>query len=338
VKILNNVVHDIQAENGGDGAGAHGIAVYGTTTAPSERIEIAGNELYGLVLGWSEAVVVNGNVRDFDVHDNVVHDVNNIAFDFIGFESDVCPSCSQDDVTAESNVNRARNGRVVDNVAYNVTSFGNPAYGNDKAAGCFYVDGGAGIVIERNVAYGCDLGVELASEWYGKSTRDIVVRNNFLYANDVACIATGGYSSGNGSGGGAAKNCLVLNNTLSDCARSGWADAGILLQNRNQSNVYQNNVVVATPGTSAIVDGGSANTGNVFDYNIYFGGGLDGVTDGAHSKTIDPGLVNAAAGDLHLGPNSPAKNAGNDALDVGETDIDGEVRKNGAVDIGADEL
>ncbi|MDI3285234.1 DUF1565 domain-containing protein [Polyangium sp. 15x6] len=338
IVIRDNVIHDILAENGGDGTGAHGIAVYGTETTPAERISVIGNELHDLVLGWSEALVINGNVRDFEVRDNHVHHVNNIAFDFIGFEGDVCGSCSQDDEIDAPDVNRVRKGLIVGNLAHDVTSAGNPAYGNEKAAGCFYVDGGADLVIERNTAHDCDLGVELASEWFGKSTRAIVVRNNFLHDNDVTCIATGGYSSGNGGGGGAAKNNVIVNNTLFNCSRDGWADAAILLQNRNEGNVYQNNIVVATMGTSAVVIAGSGNTGNVFDFNIYFNGGLDGASGGANSLTVDPKLVNPLNGDLHLSPGSPAKDEGSGAVDVGAVDIDGENRKNGPVDIGADEL
>ncbi len=338
VILRDNVIHDIRAENGGNAAGAHGIGVYGTETTPAERIEIVDNELSHLVLGWSEALVVNGNVRDFEVRDNHVHHVNNIAFDFIGFESDVCGACSQDDVTDAPDVNRVRKGLIVGNRAHDVTSFGNPAYGEVKSAGCFYVDGGADLVIERNVAHGCDLGVELASEWFGKSTRGIVVRNNFLHANDVTCLATGGYSAGNGGGGGAAKNNWILNNTLFDCSRNGWTDAAILLQNRNEGNVYQNNIVIAAPGKTVVLASGSGNMGNTFDFNVYFGGGVDGVEGGSSSLNVYPELVDPENGDLHLKPGSPAKDKGNGALDVGATDIDGQNRKNGTIDIGADEL
>jgi hypothetical protein len=338
IAIRNNLVHGIVAQNGGNASGAHGIGVYGTKTTPSERIEISGNEVHDLVLGWSEAVVINGNVRDFDVVDNRVHDVNNISFDFIGFEADVCTACLQTDVFDVANVNRVRNGRIRGNTAYNVTSFGNPAYGMEKAAGCFYVDGGASLIIEGNVAYACDLGVELASEWYGKSTREIIVRNNFLYGNDVTCISTGGYDPGMSSGGGSAKDNHIVNNTLFDCSRAGWADAALLLQNRNQNNFYENNIIYATAGTAAVLDGGSLNTGNVFDYNIYFGGAVTGVTGGVSSLKVDPKLVDPTNGDLHISAGSPAKDKGNSAESVGTTDIDGTNRKNGVVDIGADEL
>lgn len=338
VRIAHNVVHGIAAQNGGNGSGAHGIAVYGTTTTPVERVTIEGNELYGLLLGWSEAVVVNGNVRDFAVTANLVHDVDNIAFDFIGFEADVCPSCTQDDVTNVADVNRVRSGTVVGNVAHHVTSNGNPAYGSERSAGCFYVDGGADLVIERNVAHHCDLGVELASEHYGKSTRGVVLRNNFLYQNDVTGLATGGYSSGTGAGGGSTTGCVIVGNTISDSSRNGWANAGIFLQSRNVGNVFANNIVVASAGSDCVAVGGSMNSGNVFDRSVYSGGAVSGVSGGANSITADPRLVDPANGDLHLGPGSPAIDAGDASLgDPGAVDIDGQPRQVGALDIGADE-
>ena len=130
VVIRNNDVHHITAPGGGGkDTGAHGIAVYGEKTTPSEDVHLEGNLLHDLVLGPSEAMVVNGNVRKLEVLGNTVHDVNNIAFDFIGFEPDVCASCSQADVTDVDNVNRARDGLVRGNTAFNMTTATRPAYG-----------------------------------------------------------------------------------------------------------------------------------------------------------------------------------------------------------------
>jgi hypothetical protein len=340
VVIRNNEVHHITAPNGGKDTGAHGIAVYGEKTTPSEDVHLTGNLLHDLVLGPSEALVVNGNVRKFEVLDNTVHDVNNIAFDFIGFEPDVCASCSQADVTDVPNVNRAREGLVRGNTAFNMTTATNPAYGGEKAAACFYVDGGAGIIIERNVAHDCDLGVELASEHYQKATRAVFVRDNFLYDNDVTGIATGGYDPGTGPGGGSAEQCWIVNNTIVNSSRNGWADAGLLLQNRNVGNHFENNIVVATTGGSTVSDGGLKNTGNLIDYNVYFNGALAGVIDGGHSIGKDPLLISPSTGDLHLSAGSPAIDKGDDMVGANgapqDLDIDGEPRK-GHFDIGADE-
>jgi hypothetical protein len=340
VTVRDNVVHTIHAENGGRDHGAHGIAVYGTRTTPTENVVLEGNELRAMVLGPSEAMVLNGNVRRFTVRGNTVHDVNNIAFDFIGFERDVCPSCGGTDVVDSATVNRARDGLVAENLAYNVTSARNPAYAGEKAAGCFYVDGGARIVIERNRAHHCDLGVELASEHAGLSTREITVRNNALWLHDVTGISTGGYDPGTGPGGGSAIRCVVAHNTIVDASRSGWANTGLLLQNRNVDNVYVNNVIVSSTGSgrSSIASGGTMNRGNTVDYNLTFRGGVSGLTVGTRMVSGDPRFVSEATADFRLQAGSPALDRAQpfDAARDGTVDLAGSPRLRGAApDLGA---
>lgn len=125
--------------------------------------------MYALKLGSSEALVVNGNVEHFAITNNIVRDSNNIGIDAIGFEG-VAPDEAYD---------QARDGVIADNLAYNIDSFANPAYQGERSADCFYVDGGTRIVIERNIAHHCNIGVELASEHRGKATSYITLRNKF---------------------------------------------------------------------------------------------------------------------------------------------------------------
>jgi hypothetical protein len=334
IVVRNNRIRGIRAENGGSDGGAHGIGVYGTKTDPAEDIVLEANELSNLVLGPSEALVVNGNVRRFKVLSNEVHGANNIAFDFIGYEG-TCAACTGSDLTAAA-VDRVRDGVVSDNLAYDVTSRGNPAYGQDRSAGCFYVDGGGNIVIERNVAHHCDLGVELASEHAGKATTAIVVRNNFFWSNWVAGISTGGYSTGTGPGGGSAEGCSIVHNTIVDSSRDSWASTGLLLQSRNRGNTYVNNIIVATSGSAALRVDGAGNANNTIHHNLYAGGGVVGATAGTGSILAPAGLRSAAAGDLHLAAGSPALGAGAalPANLAGATDIDGEAR---GTDMGADQ-
>lgn len=333
--VLRNVlVREIKAEAGGADGGAHGIAIYGTNADPIEDVVVEASELQDLVLGASEALVVNGNVRRFTIRRTSVHDANNIAFDFIGYEG-TCSGCSGDDLGAPS-VDRARDGVVSGNVAYNITSRGNPAYGQDRSAGCFYVDGGGRITIERNTAHHCDIGVELASEHAGKATSEIIVRNNFLFTNWVTGISTGGYDAGNGPGGGRAEGCSVVHNTIVDSARDSWAKTALLLQNRNVNNVYANNILVASTGTSALKVDGAGNQGNAIDHNLY-AGAVTGAQPGAGSISgQQPAFVSAATGDLHLQATSPAIGHGAvlAAAIAGTFDIDGDARGN---DIGADQ-
>lgn len=335
VLIRGNEVHHISGAQGGAAGGAHGIAVYGTETTATTDVRLEGNHVHHLTLGPSEAVVVNGNVRGFRVTDNHVHDTDNIAFDFIGFEGDVCPRCSQvEGVSAD--VERAREGVISGNLAHDVTSANNPAYSGELASSCFYVDGASDLVIERNVGHGCDLGIELASEHHGHATARITVRNNFLWGNRVTGIASGGYDDGTGPGGGSAEDCVVVHNTVVDSSRGGWADTGVLLQNRNVNVTYANNVIVASRGFDAVNIAGSLNRNVQLHHNLVFGGGYQNATPGAGSLTADPKLVDGGLGNFHLLPNSPCIGAGAALSDAqrGLLDLDGDPR---GTDLGADQ-
>ena len=71
-----------------------------TRATPIEEIAIIDNELRHLTLGSSEALVVNGNVEDFLIEGNRVHDTNNIGIDVIGFEG----------MASDPTVDQARDG------------------------------------------------------------------------------------------------------------------------------------------------------------------------------------------------------------------------------------
>jgi parallel beta-helix repeat protein len=344
IKILGNKIHNIE-HNGtsSNGTDAHGIACYGTSgTQSMNNIVIDGNELYSLKLGSSESLVLNGNVDTFQISNNIVHDNNNIGIDMIGFEG-----------TASAN-DQARNGIVYGNTVYDIDSYGNVAYGTDRSADGIYVDGGKNIVIERNRVYRCNLGIELASEHSGKSTSNIVVRSNFIYRNDWAGIAMGGYDTKRGS----TKYCIVVNNTLFQNDVLDWDSGEIYLQYDIDTCRIQNNIVVTTSGNLCVSNDYTANTGNVVDYNLYFN--PDGTSNtqwqwkkttytgyssyssstgnDAHSLFVYPMFMDTATLNLHLSTSSAAVNAGILVDSVGTMDFDGDVRIAGMhIDIGADE-
>ncbi|MBL0715629.1 MAG: right-handed parallel beta-helix repeat-containing protein [Desulfosarcina sp.] len=77
IAIRNNKIHGFDSDNN-----AHGIAVYGIGKSKSKGIRdviIEGNEVYSMRTGSSESIVVNGNVRRWEIKNNDVYDVNNIA-------------------------------------------------------------------------------------------------------------------------------------------------------------------------------------------------------------------------------------------------------------------
>lgn len=344
IEIRDNNIHDI--ENSCEECGAHGIAVYGRDSEASiHDILIDGNEVHHNKLGWSESVVLNGNVEKFVVSDNVVHDNDNIGIDLIGFEGQ----------NPDPNLDRARDGAVVGNLVYNINSYGNPAYGEDRSADGIYVDGGTGILIEANTVHHANIGIELASEHAGKDTSYITVRNNFVHDNTQVGIAIGGYDEERGR----TEWCTIVNNTLFNNATEGDWGAELYIQFDTRFNVIKNNLIHANEARLFMESWSPVMTGNSVDYNLYYapGGGTDGswIWQGeayddfasyqaasgndAHSVIgLDPLLVDPEAGDLHIGAGSPAVGAGQDLSEAGAADMDDEARIQGTIDIGADEL
>ncbi len=352
IQVRDNRVHDIETNARVDadlfGADAHGIAVYGTAAPKSlNNIIIDGNELYDLKLGSSEALVLNGNVENFTVSGNIVHDVDNIAIDFIGFEG----------TSPETAYDQARNGIAKKNKIYNVSSYGNPAYGEEYSAGGIYVDGGKDIIIEMNTVYKSDIGVEIASEHRNRATSNITVRNNFLFNNRMAGIAMGGYDKQRGS----TEDCVIVHNTLynNDTLQDGNGEIGISFDTRN--NVIKNNIIYTNDQNLFIGNTFTKNSGNEIDNNLYFSpGGKNGsewqwkgetfesfpdyreeTGNDENSIFKDPNFVNRKKPDIHLKTGSPAIDVGEELDDdeAGDFDIDGDERiLKGAVDIGADEF
>ncbi|WP_138753880.1 right-handed parallel beta-helix repeat-containing protein [Paenibacillus sinopodophylli] len=344
IYILNNNVHDIA--NKSSSGNAHGIHFYGSSSVEMSNIKISGNEVHHLITGYSESVTLSGNINGFSVDNNTIHDNNNIGIDIAGFYGACSGLCTD----------QARNGTVSDNVVYNIDSSTNPAYKGVHAAGGIYVDGGTGVVIERNLVFNNDFGIELASENQGKLTNKIIVRNNYVHHNYGAGIIMGGSSSSNG---GASDN-IISNNTLieNDTLNQGYGE--ITLQWNNKNNKIINNLIYSTPQKAFIYKSNTSGSGNIIDYNLMYrpGGLSDAVTwrwQGAsystwdaykkatghdeHSIFSDPSLTDKN-GDALLNSNSPAINKGLTESNLnGLSDFHNTVRLQGAsVDIGASEF
>ena len=342
VRLVDNVVRDMgttfEGRNGGD---AHGIGVFGTEADhPIEEVQIVGNELANLTLGSSEALVVNGNVKDFLIDDNRVHDTNNIGIDVIGFEG----------TAPDPTVDQARDGIVRGNEVWNIDSYGNPAYGNDRSADGIYIDGGRDILVEGNTIHDVNIGIELASEHAGRSTRNITARNNLVYDSTAIGIAIGGYDRRRGS----TEDCIIVNNTVVNTD-----GVELLVQFDTRNNVIANNVIVAGARHVFVENDYRENVGNVLDHNLYFS--VDGSSAGTwqwkgvgyddfdrwsarsgndrHSTFADPGFVDPAADDFSLGAGSPAVDAGAFLAAAGATDLGGHPRAQaGGIDLGAFEV
>lgn len=112
---------------------AHAIAVYGTNNKASiDGLIIDGCEVYNNILGQSETITLNGNVTNFRITNNKVHDNDNIGICIIGYEG-----------IAHSN-DSARSGIISDNQVWNISSSKNKTY-KDNCADGIYVDGGTDV-------------------------------------------------------------------------------------------------------------------------------------------------------------------------------------------------
>jgi hypothetical protein len=351
IELLKNNVHHIeQTFNGRDGPGhganGFGIAVYGTDAkTPISELVIDGNEVHHLQTGSSESLVVNGNVTNFRITHNVVHDNNNIGIDVIGFER----------TAPDPAVDQARDGVVSGNLVYNITSRGNPAYGDEQNSDGIYVDGGTRILIEQNVMHDVDFGIELASEHRDRATSYIIARNNLIYHCHTAGVSIGGYSPERGR----TEHSTVVNNTLYDNDTSGTGSGEFQMQWNMADDIFANNVVYSGPRCLITVNKSKVEKDRppvTIDHNLYYcASGANASTwaeasttatgfdkyaqstgNDRHSRFLDPHFVDAATHDFHLRSDSPALAAGTtDGVPVGELDLEGSPRvKSGHIDIG----
>ena len=185
IEIRNNIVHDIgpgQIEDGSCYYNGHGIIAQSEGALISDLV-IDGNELHDLYVGNSEVLVVNGDVSDFCVTRNFVHDVDNIAIDIIGYE--------------KNSRETARRGGIADNVILDASNYwpyctrGNCTYPRgDESSDGIYVDGGASLMIEYNVVGRTDHGIELQSE-NGQLIRDVEVQHNVVFNSNYRNFTLG---------------------------------------------------------------------------------------------------------------------------------------------------
>lgn len=351
IELLKNNVHHIQQtfpgrDAPGSGGNGFGIAVYGTDAkTPITDLVIDGNEVHHLKTGSSESLVVNGNVTNFRITNNVVHDNNNIGIDVIGFER------TAPDVA----VDQARDGLVSGNLVYNITSRGNPAYRNDESSDGIYVDGGTRILIERNIIHDVDFGIELASEHKNGATSYITARNNLIYHSHTAGVSIGGYAPERGR----TVHCVVVNNTLFENDTSATGSGEFQMQWNMADNVFANNIVYAGPRCLMTLIRSQVDKQSppaMIDSNLYYCASgaqasrwagasttttgfekyVDDTGNDRHSRFADPRFVNSANIDFHLQSDSPGLAAGTiENISAGEFDLEGAPRVTaGKIDVG----
>jgi len=349
VQLLNNLVHNIMTSSEKNG-NAFGIAVYGTSQTPISYLVISGNEVYSLKTGNSESVNVDGNVTNFAITNNLVHDNDNIGIAAIGYEG-----------VGPVGYDESMYGEISGNTVYNISGIHNAGEGDSYDADGVYCDGCAYVTVEDNLIHNVDYGIEVASEHkicqstgteysssgtIGKGTspcngRYVTVRNNVIYDSNACGISIGGYS--NNVGGSA--HVVIVNNTLYDNNTQKQA-AEFQIQyhsGKAQGNIFENNIVYAgtqnvwiysfvkptttypaPPATlnwnlyysaAGYVKGTSITWAGVSSYKNYAAYQTTTGED-ANSPNANPLFVNVGATppDFDLSATSPAVNAGSIGL------------------------
>jgi len=251
ITLENNHVQRIETH--ADDGNGHGIAIYGTGTM--KDINISNNTLEDLKLGASESLVLNGNIDVFKVENNIVRRSDNIGIDLIGYEG----------ISNDKKVDFVRNGIIKNNIVYEISSYGNPAYGKDYAAGGIYVDGGKNITIEKNTVYKSDIGIEATSEHAKKYADSIKIINNIIYENFYTGISIGGYDENRGG----TINSTISQNILYRNDTKGLDGGQLLLQYDTKNNVIERNVLTAGPSRIFISNYFTANQKNKLQKNVF---------------------------------------------------------------------
>jgi len=365
ISVLNNHIHAIATTGTTcDSANALGLAAYGTSaTASIRNLTIKGNEIDRTTTGCSETLTVNGNVENFSITENLIHDTNNIGIDAIGYEG----TAPAGKMCGTELCDRARNGEISGNIIYNITSNHNPVYGaGSYGADGIYVDGGTHIVIERNLVHNTDIGIEITSENPGNEAPGrekgdyVTARNNVIYHSNTVGITIGGYAD-SGPGGGGTDHCTIVNNTLFDNDTANTGSGEFQIQFHATNNIFENNILYAGRQGLFVNDFTSFKSEPAsLDYNLYFStaGASKGTwvwqaktytgytpyrsntgNDSHSPQFLNPSFISLGTPpNLDIKSNSPAENAGVNlrAGVVGKVDFAGKPRtRNGKINIGA---
>ena len=192
VAITNNEIYDFSTDNGN----AHAIGIYGTGGESSESIRhilISGNTIHDMRTGSSESIALNGNVIRFQIDNNDIYDINNIAIDIIGGEG-TSPTREKNGRVIPGKYDAARYGYVEDNFVENLSTANNPAYDNKESwAAAIYIDGGRYVKVVDNVIQKAAWGYEIGAE-NCMVTRHIIMYGNSAEESYFGDLTVGGYN------------------------------------------------------------------------------------------------------------------------------------------------
>jgi len=299
---------------------AFGLVVAGTSgTTALTNISIIGNTLSNMMTGCSETMELDGNINGFIIANNLVHNNSNIGIAALGGE------CVASGVTCTNGYDgspndQARNGEIYGNTVYENPSNGTgttppvAAASNPYGSKCYcadgiYIDGSASNIVEQNIVYLVDLGIEVTGEGAAQNTTNNTVRDNLFFYNTAAGISIGGQGTPGGS-----SNSTIVNNTTWDNGNNTNGAIGEFATGTDLTgtNIVENNIFYASSVTGTLVDAVTTSTVTL-NYNLYYAPSSSenwiwgsktytafstyqsGAKQDAHSQYADPLFVNINA-------------------------------------------
>ena len=243
IYITNNTVRYT-----GQGDGGNSIRIYNQSGNANENnalrnVVVSGNHVHDGRSGTTETFVTNGNIEGIRVFDNVIHNNNNIGFDFIGYEG------------GSNQFNRARHVLAFNNIVFGIKTINGasmyksdggerprPLGNYDPCSVGVYVDGGTKIRIFNNLIFDCDIGIEVACERttvgvgsFPFTKTDVHVHDNIItHSYGEGGIAIGGYNSHRTTSHG-----LVIENNIL------YSDRTAFLIQKARDNIIRNNIIVS---------------------------------------------------------------------------------------------
>lgn len=307
IEIINCVFRN-QVPEGNDGAKTIHVSS-GETGLTIDRVTIRGNRLINVNTGDHPAIQVAADSSYVVVMDNTISGASSIGIGIAGRPDSGQP----EHILVKGNV---------------VSSHGSPG----KHSPGVYLDGaGQYIVVENNIIHDGLQGIKVSLEPEAASltTRYVIIRHNVLYNNSQINLKQGaGSETGDCTHSGTLERSAAVHNTVYS-SRGNIANNyfGCGLHLRWKNNIFAH-VSTRQDFQYRFGEGTADSATWLLDYNFFHNAGgrkLFGwhgqrytslaafraaSNQDQHSVEGNPRFVDAANGDFHLRPNSPARDAG----------------------------